>query len=84
VHVSSILTEAGAKQELETLQRAGWPAVSRHVLVPDKGWWFRVYAGPYATKEDAQQAAAEIKKARVRDWAAPMKIPDEGTGREAR
>jgi cell division septation protein DedD len=84
VHVSSILTEAGAKQELETLQRAGWPAVSRHVLVPDKGWWFRVYAGPYATKEDAKQAAAEIKKTRVSDWAVALRIPDEGTGREDR
>jgi len=83
VHVSSLLTEDRAQSEIDGLERAGWTAVSRHVLVEGKGLWFRIYVGPYATKEDARKVAGELK-ASGRSWAVAQKIPEEGTGREDR
>jgi cell division septation protein DedD len=84
VHVTSMLTEDGAQRELDLLKSAGYSAIARHVKVGAKGFWFRIYVGPFDTREDAQRVASAIKESGVRDYAMAQKIPGEGTGREDR
>jgi cell division septation protein DedD len=68
VWVSSYKTEKRANVELQFLHRHGYEG--RAVLTdlgPDKGMWYRIYAGRYQTRAEAE--AARVRLARLPQFA---------------
>jgi cell division septation protein DedD len=58
-----------AVREVERLERLGLGAAYRAVELPDRGRWFRVYAGSFATRAEAREAADALKARLKHDWA---------------
>jgi cell division septation protein DedD len=87
VHVVSVTTREGALQEAKTLAAGVRPTFVKSTEVPGKGTWWRVYVGPFGTREEAERAAAEVK-ASGRDYAQVYRLAradiEAGTGREER
>ncbi|MCA9753982.1 MAG: SPOR domain-containing protein, partial [Gemmatimonadetes bacterium] len=77
VHLTSQTTEAGARQDAARFQRAGYPTVIRHVEIPKKGWWWRVYVGPYGDRAEAAGVAAELKRKNITDYTQIHRLPAE-------
>jgi hypothetical protein len=69
VHVSSIKSKAGAAVEGERYETAGYPIVTRREEVPGKGSWYRVYLGPYPSRESAKRVAEEVRSAGLTTYA---------------
>jgi hypothetical protein len=88
VHLSSLKGQDAARREAAAIEAAGFPTVTRRILVPDKGWWYRVYVGPYGDRESARSIAGEIKSTGFRKYAQVQRLPAEedggGSGREDR
>ena len=59
--MSSYRKEQTAAAEAAKLRRHGYSAGVDRILLGD-GVWYRVYAGPYATREDAMKARVGILK----------------------
>ena len=55
IHVSSFKGIEKAREEALYLAGAGYPVFIYRVDLGSKGMWHRVYAGPYATREDAME-----------------------------
>ncbi len=80
VHLESVKSEDGAAKEAATLTAQGTPAFIHRTDIPDKGTWWRVYAGPFATRAEAEQAAARIR-AGGREYAQVHRLERGETGR---
>ena len=78
VHVSSVKSESGANQESAVLAAAGWPAFVRAVDLPDKGRWYRVYVGPYADREAARGAEAQVRASGQHEYTQVQRVPRDG------
>ena len=61
IQVFSVQNEEAAQAKVNSLMEAGVPSFSRGEQVPDKGMWHRIYIGPFASKAEAQSAAAQLK-----------------------
>ena len=61
IQVFSIQNEEAAQDKVNNLMEAGVPSFSRGEQVPDKGLWYRIYVGPFASKAEAQSAATQLK-----------------------
>jgi cell division septation protein DedD/TolB-like protein len=77
VHVSSWRREDSARREAAALEAVGYPAIWRRVLVPEKGSWYRVYAGPYGDRQTARNAAREIKSTGLSEYVQVHRLPAE-------
>jgi ribonuclease E len=88
VHVSSVKTVAGAREEAAELTRRGWSPSWASVEIPDKGTWIRLYTGPFESRADAIEAARRVKASGYTDYTRVYRLrADEltsGTGREDR
>ena len=62
VNVSSFRSAAAAGVEVARLKARGSQARAIRTDLENKGVWYRVYVGQYATEAEAQQARAEILK----------------------
>jgi cell division septation protein DedD len=58
IHISSFQTSVRAREEVAFLQSREYPAFIVFLDLGPKGKWYRVYAGPFATREEAR----EVKK----------------------
>lgn len=80
VHLESVKSEEGAAKEAAALTAQGTPAFIHRTDIPDKGTWWRVYAGPFATRDEAEQAAARIR-AGGREYTQVHRLERGDTGR---
>ena len=62
VHLSSYRTEKTAKVEIAGLRRHGYQGGHELTDLGEKGMWYRVYAGPFATREEAEKARVALLK----------------------
>jgi cell division septation protein DedD len=62
VQIASFRAKAEASRFQKTLFNAGFSAFIRGVDLAGKGKWYRVYAGPYSSKDIASKAQADIQK----------------------
>jgi cell division septation protein DedD len=60
VHISSFRTIARAKNDAGYLMSKGFPAFISKVDLGNKGKWFRVYVGPFDTRDDARNAQIKL------------------------
>jgi SPOR domain len=73
LHVASYQTEASAEQDVERLKKKGLSAVAVGEQVPKKGYWYRVYIGPFSAHMEAYLEAQGLKKKKIVEYAAIMK-----------
>ncbi|NWF37293.1 SPOR domain-containing protein [Mariprofundus sp. KV] len=62
VQLGSFKTRDEAASLQLKLMKAGFTAFIHSVNLPDRGQWFRVYAGPYANKDLASDAVRHIQE----------------------
>jgi len=62
VHVGSFRRQGNAFLLRDKLRDKGYPAFCRFVKIPDKGDWYRVQVGYFASLEDANQVESKLKK----------------------
>jgi SPOR domain len=61
VQVGSFNDPSEANQRVSQLRAAGFEARSVTVELPQRGTWYRVQAGRFATREDAAKAGAQMR-----------------------
>jgi len=62
IQVSSFQDIDAAVEQVNYLKRLGYPSFYRYEDVDGKGKWYRVYISHFATKEQAEEEAAVLKK----------------------
>jgi cell division septation protein DedD len=55
IHISSFRESSLARTEIASLQKRGFPVFIMYVNLEAKGNWYRVYAGPFGTREEARE-----------------------------
>lgn len=73
LHVSSYQKESLANKEVDQLEKKGYSATARREKVPNKGYWYRVYVGPFTAHMEAYLKAKEMKQKKIVDYAAIKK-----------
>jgi hypothetical protein len=68
LHVASLRKETNALRFENKLKRAGESTVVRHEEVADRGYWYRVYVGPFSTFKEANLKGIELKKKGLTDY----------------
>ncbi|MBL4775938.1 MAG: SPOR domain-containing protein [Mariprofundus sp.] len=62
IQIASFRSASDAKPVQKKILKAGFPAFVQQVDLADKGQWFRVYAGPFASKASAQEHKRQIEQ----------------------
>lgn len=70
----SLPTEADARREVRELQARGLVAEFREVDLAERGRWYRVYSGSFASRDVANAAAEGLKAYLEHDWAIPTRF----------
>lgn len=65
VQVASLQQKSAADGLRDRLAQKGYPAYVEGVNLGDKGYWYRIYAGPFTSRETANSSAAAIKADRL-------------------
>lgn len=63
IQVSALKDKNNAKEEVDEIKASGREAFLRYETIKDKGSWYRVYAGSYASEKEAVTDARAMKKA---------------------
>ncbi len=74
LHVYSFPDSVRAKKECEVLAAKGFRSQTRAVHFKDKGRWFRIYLGSFATKSEANAARKSLMNKLGEDWANPVRF----------
>lgn len=74
VHVASLQTRNSAETEAGRYRAAGLPIVIRRVDLGEKGIWHRVFVGPYATRNEATEAASGIRSQGLSDYTQVQRV----------
>jgi cell division septation protein DedD len=75
VHLSSYRTEKTAKVEMGGLRKHGYEAGYELTNLGEKGMWYRVFAGPFATREAAEAARVALLKFPEYHYAQVRRVP---------
>jgi hypothetical protein len=73
LHVSSFRSLRNADKDAERLYRKGYDTVVSYERVADKGFWYRVYIGPFSTVQEAKIKRSELRRKKLVDYAAIKK-----------
>lgn len=73
LHVASFRIESNAMISAKKLRRYQVNTIIRKESVPNKGEWYRLYIGPYSTKQEAQLKSRELKQKRAIKYASIQK-----------
>ncbi len=74
LHLYSFPNSDTADDELAELHRRGFETVVRVVETQEKGRWWRIYVGSFATRAAARDAAPLLKEKLRTDWANPTRF----------
>jgi len=74
LHLFSFPDSSSANVELTELHRRGFKTEVRVVEIPEKGRWWRVYVGSFATKGEARDATSLLLVKLKTDWAKPTRF----------
>jgi hypothetical protein len=73
LHVSSFRSVGKADKDAERLHRKGYDTVVSYERVADKGFWYRVYIGPFTSLQEAKIKRSELRQKKLVDYAAIRK-----------
>ena len=70
LHTSSFRSIRNADKDAERLHRKGYDTVVSYERVADKGFWYRVYIGPFSTLQEVKIKRSELMRKKLVDYAA--------------
>jgi hypothetical protein len=70
LHVSSHRLKIWAARDVARLQNKGYTTISRRELVPNKGYWYRVYIGPFSSLQEAKLKRKELRTKKLVEYVA--------------
>jgi hypothetical protein len=73
LHVSSFRSAGKADKDAGRLHRKGYDTVVSYERVADKGFWYRVYIGPFTSLQEAKLKRSELRQKKLVDYAAIRK-----------
>ena len=73
LHISSFRSIRNADKDAERLYRKGYDTIVSRERVADKGFWHRVYIGPFTSLQEAKMKRNELRRKRLVDYAAIKK-----------
>jgi hypothetical protein len=73
LHVSSFRSITNADKDAERLHRKGYDTVVSYERVADKGFWYRVYMGPFISLQEVKLKRSELRRKKLVDYAAIQK-----------
>jgi hypothetical protein len=76
LHISSFRSEKRAVKHVETIRNQGYDAVTRRERVPNKGYWYRVYIGPFSSLQEVTSKKEELISRRLSDYVAIIEKED--------
>ena len=74
LHVSSFRSEKSALEDANKMRDEGYEAIARRERVPNKGYWYRVYVGPFSSLGEAQAQKEEISGSGLAGYVAIRKM----------
>ena len=73
LHISSFRLKIRAVQDIARLQNKGYNAITRYEQVANRGYWYRVYVGPFSSRREAKLKGLELRKKGLTDYTAIQK-----------
>ncbi|UCG93692.1 MAG: SPOR domain-containing protein [Candidatus Aerophobus sp.] len=70
LHISSFRLDERAARDVKTLRRKGYNAITKREQVPNKGYWYRVYIGPFSSLGEAKLKREELRRKKLVDYVA--------------
>jgi hypothetical protein len=70
LHVSSFRLKERAVKDVERIRNQGYNAVARRERVSDKGYWYRIYIGPFSSLQEAKLKAEELRRHKIAEYIA--------------
>jgi septal ring-binding cell division protein DamX len=74
LHVYSLSNSQGTAKQVQELDRRGFQSKVKIFDLEEKGRWFRIYLGSFASRSDARQAMPALLEKLGEDWAKPERI----------
>ncbi len=71
LHVYSLPDSPGTAKQVQELDRRGFQSEVRIIDLGEKGRWFRIYLGNFASRSAAKQAMPTLLEKLGEDWAKP-------------
>ena len=73
LHISSFRLKKKAVQDVERMRNKGYNAMTRRERVPNMGYWYRVYIGPFSSLREAKLKRKELKRKKLVEYVAIQK-----------
>ena len=73
LHVSSHRLKMRADMNVALLQNKGYDTITRREQMADRGYWYRVYIGPFSSLREAKLKRHELRKKKLVDYVAIYK-----------
>ena len=70
LHISSFRLEKKAVKNAERMRNQGYDAIPRRERVPNKGYWYRVYIGPFSSLQEARLKRKELRRKKLAEYVA--------------
>ena len=74
IHVYSLSDSNRVWRQIASLQQLGIQADWRLLEIPDRGRWYRIYVGSFASRAEATAALPALKERLGIDWAMPARF----------
>ena len=74
LHVYSLSSSPGIAKQVQELDRRGFQSKVKIFDLGEKGRWFRIYLGSFASRSEARQAMPALLEKLGEDWAKPERI----------
>jgi hypothetical protein len=68
LHISSFRLKERAARDVERIRNQGYNAIAKRERVPDKGYWYRVYIGPFSSLQEAKLKREELRRQKVVEY----------------
>jgi len=70
LHVSSHRLKMRAVQDVARLENKGYNTITRHEQVAARGYWYRVYIGPFSSLGEAKLKRKELRRKKLVEYVA--------------
>ena len=70
LHISSFRLKKNAGRDVERIRNQGYDAIAKRERIPNKGYWYRVYIGPFSSLQEAKLKREELRRQKVVEYVA--------------
>jgi len=70
LHISSFRLKKRAVKDVERIRNQGYNAIASRERVSDRGYWYRVYIGPFSSLQEAKLKREELRRKKLAEYVA--------------